>query len=59
MKERDGVKPKGRKGASGLEYGVVLGLVAVVALAAASTLGSKVREVFGPTANVVNAFSSM
>jgi len=34
-----------RKGASGMEFGVVVGLVAVVAVAATATVGGKVKEI--------------
>jgi len=34
-----------RKGASGMEYGVVVGLIAVVAVAATATVGGKVKEI--------------
>jgi len=42
-----------RKGASGMEYGVVVGLIAVVAVAATATVGGKVKEIFGGTTNAV------
>ena len=42
-----------RKGASGMEFGILVGLVAVVAVAATATVGGKVREIFGGTANAV------
>lgn len=35
----------GRKGASGLEYGIALGLIGVVAVAATTMMGAKVREI--------------
>lgn len=40
------------------EFGVLLGLVAVVAVAATSTVGTKVREIFGGTANIIDLASN-
>jgi len=45
---------KGRKGATGMEFGIMVGLVAVVAVAATATVGGKVREIFGGTGNAVD-----
>ena len=44
---------KSKKGASGMEFGVVVGVVAVVAVAATATVGGKVKEIFGGTTNAV------
>ena len=43
----------GRRGAGLTEFGLLLGLVAVVAIGALSTTGSKVAEIFGGAANAV------
>jgi len=43
-----------RKGASGMEFGVLVGVVAVVAVAATAAVGGKVREIFGGTSNAVS-----
>ena len=43
-----------RRGASLIEFGVLVGLVAVVAIASVSTVGSKVSEIFGGTANAIS-----
>ena len=45
MKVSDKRAPAREKGASGMEFGVVVGVVAVVAVAATATVGGKVKEI--------------
>ena len=52
MNEVGGVRK--RRGASLVEIGALIGLVAVVAIGSVSTVGTKVSEIFGGTANAIS-----
>lgn len=46
---------KSLKGASLVEYGILVGLIAVVAIAAVQALGVKINDVFEGINNTLNA----
>jgi pilus assembly protein Flp/PilA len=44
-------------GASLVEYGLLVGLIAVVAITAVSALGTKVKNVFATVNNTLNSYN--